>query len=123
MIYYIILTFTTHLQACRPNLFKRAMKRYNVTWWAYPFPMTVVAIAATEYAEEVRAKEADVLMLGLSALSVVVTFLLLLFTFFNTRLIILSAHPHPHQHLPTTTHCLKEGTASTAALAGLAVSN
>ena len=99
------------------------MKRYNVTWWAYPFPITVVAIAATEYAEEVGATEADVLMLGLSALSMVVTFLLLLFTFFNTRLTILSPHHHQH-HLPTTTHTLKDGTASTAtALAGLAVPN
>ncbi|KAG1347056.1 S-type anion channel SLAH1 [Cocos nucifera] len=37
----------------RPALFRRSMRRFNVAWWAYSFPLTVLALAATEYAQEV----------------------------------------------------------------------
>ncbi|KMT20652.1 hypothetical protein BVRB_1g006290 isoform A [Beta vulgaris subsp. vulgaris] len=96
---------------CRPLLFKRAMRRFNVTWWAYPFPITVLAIAATEYAEEVKGKLADVLMLFLASLSMLVTFILVILTLFNSQMLlpdndpILSTNaisPMP-DNLPTTT--------------------
>uniref|UniRef100_A0ACD5VHM7 Uncharacterized protein n=1 Tax=Avena sativa TaxID=4498 RepID=A0ACD5VHM7_AVESA len=69
----------------RPTLFKRAMRRFSVAWWAYSFPLTVLALAATEYAEEVReAPGANVLMLALAVLSVVVTLALMVFTAIRT---------------------------------------
>ncbi|KAF3335552.1 S-type anion channel SLAH1-like protein [Carex littledalei] len=36
----------------RPTLFKRSMRKFSVAWWAYSFPLTVLALAATEYAQE-----------------------------------------------------------------------
>ncbi|XP_050880964.1 S-type anion channel SLAH1 [Lathyrus oleraceus] len=36
---------------CRPALFKRSMAKFNVAWWAYSFPVTVLALASTEYAQ------------------------------------------------------------------------
>lgn len=82
-----------------------------MTWWAYPFPITVLAIAATEYAEEVKGKLADVLMLFLASLSMLVTFILVILTLFNSQMLlpdndpILSTNaisPMP-DNLPTTT--------------------
>lgn len=74
--------------ACRPLLFKKAMRRFNVTWWAYSFPITILAIAATEYAEEVKGKFADVLMLSLASLSMLVTLILVLLTLFNSKMLL-----------------------------------
>ena len=56
------------------------MKRFSVAWWAYSFPLTVLALAATEYAQEVKAEMANLLMLVLSVLSVLVTLVLMVFT-------------------------------------------
>ncbi|XP_010916110.1 S-type anion channel SLAH1 isoform X1 [Elaeis guineensis] len=64
----------------RPALFKRSMRRFSVAWWAYSFPLTILALAATEYAQEVKAEMANLLMLVLSVLSVVVTLILMVFT-------------------------------------------
>uniref|UniRef100_J3M5E2 Uncharacterized protein n=2 Tax=Oryza brachyantha TaxID=4533 RepID=J3M5E2_ORYBR len=58
----------------RPALFRRAMRRFSVAWWAFPFPVTVLAAAAAEYARAVDGGRAAVaLVLVLSALSVAVT--------------------------------------------------
>uniref|UniRef100_A0A0E0HE22 Uncharacterized protein n=1 Tax=Oryza nivara TaxID=4536 RepID=A0A0E0HE22_ORYNI len=57
----------------RPTLFRRAMRRFSVAWWAFPFPLTALAVASVEYAREVEDHAAVVLVLVLSALSVVVT--------------------------------------------------
>uniref|UniRef100_A0A803MSK6 Uncharacterized protein n=1 Tax=Chenopodium quinoa TaxID=63459 RepID=A0A803MSK6_CHEQI len=86
------------------------MRRFNVTWWAYSFPITVLAIAATEYAEEVKGKLADVLMLVLASLSMLVTFSLVILTLlFNSKMLLpdndpfvssSAVTPVPH-HLPT----------------------
>ncbi|XP_008775461.2 S-type anion channel SLAH1-like [Phoenix dactylifera] len=68
----------------RPALFRRSMRRFNVAWWAYSFPLTMLALAAAEYAQEVKGSVSDALMLVLSVLSVLVTVLLLVFTFLKT---------------------------------------
>ncbi|XP_062208269.1 S-type anion channel SLAH1-like [Phragmites australis] len=68
----------------RPTLFKRAMRRFSVAWWAYSFPLTVLALAAAEYAREVREAAANVLMLALAVLSVAVTLALMVFTALRT---------------------------------------
>lgn len=108
----------------RPLLFKKAMKRFNVTWWAYPFPITMLALAATQYAEEVKAKLANLLMLILVSLSMLITLILVLLTLFNSKMLlpdndpILSASsninsavsPIPADNiLPTTTTNIKQG--------------
>jgi tellurite resistance protein TehA-like permease len=71
-------------QVSRPTLFKRAMRRFSVAWWAYSFPLTVLALAAAEYAQGVGEPAANVLMLALAVLSVVVTLALMVFTAFRT---------------------------------------
>lgn len=56
------------------------MRRFNVAWWAYSFPLTVLALAATEYAQEVEGGVSNALMLVLAVLSVLVTVALIVFT-------------------------------------------
>ncbi|KAM6572634.1 hypothetical protein CsatA_016714 [Cannabis sativa] len=53
----------------RPTLFKKSMRKFNVAWWAYSFPLTLLALAATEYGEEVKSGISDALMLVLLVLS------------------------------------------------------
>lgn len=74
-------------QVSRPALFKKSIKKFNVAWWAYSFPLTVLALAATEYAQEVSGGVAHAMMLVLSALSVLVSFLLMVFTALNTNIL------------------------------------
>ncbi|KAJ4788693.1 S-type anion channel SLAH1 [Rhynchospora pubera] len=69
----------------RPALFKRSMRRFSVAWWAYSFPLTILALAATEYAQDVKGVIPNVLMLVLSVLSVVVTLALMVFTALKTN--------------------------------------
>ncbi|GFS34990.1 SLAC1 homologue 1 [Actinidia rufa] len=72
----------------RPTLFKKSMKKFNLAWWAYSFPLTALAIASTEYAQEVKSSTAHLLMLVLSTLSVVVSLILMVFTAFNTNTVL-----------------------------------
>ncbi|KAL5221765.1 hypothetical protein ABZP36_026478 [Zizania latifolia] len=69
----------------RPTLFRRAMRRFSVAWWAYSFPLTLLALAAAEYAQEVREAAASALMLALAVLSVAVTLALMVFTALRTN--------------------------------------
>ncbi|KAJ6833381.1 putative S-type anion channel SLAH1 [Iris pallida] len=92
----------------RPALFKRSMRRFNVAWWAYSFPLTILALAATRYAQEVKGRVANVLMLVLSVLSVVVTLILMVFTALKTNDILPMMTPLLHhccqvRHLSSTT--------------------
>ncbi|XP_010927097.1 S-type anion channel SLAH1-like [Elaeis guineensis] len=82
----------------RPALFRRSMRRFNVAWWAYSFPLTVLALAATEYAQEVKGFISDALMLVLSVLSALVTLALLVFTFLKTRDLL----PHDDPFAPSS---------------------
>ena len=80
-------------QVFRPNLFKKSMRRFNVAWWAYSFPLTVLALASTEYAQEVKGSIAHILMLLLLAISVLVLLGLMVFTLFNTKMILSDNDP------------------------------
>ncbi|CAK9186486.1 unnamed protein product [Ilex paraguariensis] len=71
---------------CRPALFKKSMRRYNVAWWAYSFPITVLALASTKYAQQVNGWVAQAITFILSALSVLVAAGLLVFTALNTKI-------------------------------------
>lgn len=57
-----------------------------MAWWAYSFPLTVLALAATEYAQVVNGGVAHALMLMLSILSVLVSLLLMVVTALNTNM-------------------------------------
>ncbi|XP_060190139.1 S-type anion channel SLAH1-like [Lycium barbarum] len=57
---------------CRPAIFKKSMRKFNVAWWAYSFPLTFLALASAQYAHQVKGHVASGLMLLLSALSVLV---------------------------------------------------
>lgn len=70
-------------QACRPALFKKAMRKFNVAWWAYSFPLTFLALAAAAYAKEVKGIVASGLVLVLSVISVLIFICLLLSSAFN----------------------------------------
>ncbi|XP_057962091.1 S-type anion channel SLAH1-like [Malania oleifera] len=70
--------------ACRPALFKKSMRRFSIVWWAYSFPLSFLALASAEYAQEVRGYTAIGLTLALSVLSAVVFYGLILFTAFRT---------------------------------------
>ncbi|KAJ6838710.1 putative S-type anion channel SLAH1 [Iris pallida] len=85
----------------RPALFKRSMRRFNVAWWAYSFPLTILALAATRYAQEVKGGVANVLMLVLSVLSVVVTLILMVFTALKTNDILPHDDPFASSLLPS----------------------
>ena len=84
------------MQVSRPALFKRAMRRFSVAWWAYSFPLSVLALASAEYAQEVRHPAANGLMLVLTVLSVTVTLALILFTALRTADLL--PHDDPFDH-------------------------
>ncbi|XP_027356980.1 S-type anion channel SLAH4-like [Abrus precatorius] len=87
MLFFLSLFLFASL-VCRPALFKRSMRRFNVAWWAYSFPVTVLAMASTDYAQEVKGTISHVLMLLLLSLSVLVSLALSLFTLFNSRMLL-----------------------------------
>ncbi|WMV17961.1 hypothetical protein MTR67_011346 [Solanum verrucosum] len=71
MLFFLSLFLFTSL-ICRPTLFKKSMRKFNVAWWAYSFPLTFLALASAQYAHQVEGHVANGLMLLLSALSVLV---------------------------------------------------
>ncbi|KAJ7966825.1 S-type anion channel like [Quillaja saponaria] len=87
MLFFLSLFLFTSL-VFRPTLFKRAMRRFNVAWWAYSFPLTVLAMASTQYAQEVNGSMAHILMLLLLALSVLVSLALIVFTLINSNMLL-----------------------------------
>ncbi|KAL4581342.1 hypothetical protein LXL04_017556 [Taraxacum kok-saghyz] len=84
MLFYLSLFLFLSL-ITRPNLFKKSMKKFNMVWWAYSYPLTVLALASTEYAQETKSSIAHLLMLLLSALSVMVSIVLMVYTALNTN--------------------------------------
>ncbi|MFS7995227.1 putative transporter protein SLAC1/Mae1/ Ssu1/TehA [Helianthus anomalus] len=83
--YKLRYTFSNNnFHVSRPNLFKKSMKKFNVVWWAYSYPLTVLALASTEYAQEMKTGVAHLLMIILSGLSVLVSFILMVYTALNT---------------------------------------
>lgn len=79
----IDLCYGWFLQACRPSLFKKSMRQFNVAWWAYSFPLTLLAMAATEYSGDVKCHVATLLMLLLSVVSILVFLGLMMLTATN----------------------------------------
>lgn len=82
-----------HKQICRPNLFRRSMRRFNVAWWDYSFPITSFALVSTDYAEEVKGTFSHILMLLLLALSVLVSLALTMFTLLNFNMLLVDIYP------------------------------
>ncbi|GJU00411.1 C4-dicarboxylate transporter [Tanacetum coccineum] len=87
MLFYLSLFLFISLVS-RPRLFKKSMKKFNVVWWAYSYPLTVLALASTEYAQEMKSSVAHLLMLILSGLSVLVSFILMVYTALNTNILL-----------------------------------
>jgi len=56
------------------------MKKFNVAWWAYSFPLTALALASVEYAHEVKGIMAHAIMFVLSSISVLVSLILVIIT-------------------------------------------
>lgn len=87
------------------------MRRFNVAWWAYSFPLTVLALASAEYAQEVKGIISHVLMLFLSAFSVLVFIGLAAFTLLNSKML-LPDHDDPiadiFNRLPTVAPTIRE---------------
>lgn len=64
------------------------MRRFNVAWWAYSFPITALALVSADYAQEVKGTFSHILMLFLLALSVLVSLALTLFTLLNSKMLL-----------------------------------
>ncbi|KAH6796298.1 hypothetical protein C2S51_037284 [Perilla frutescens var. frutescens] len=98
MLFFLSLFLFASLM-CRPALFKKAMRKFNVAWWAYSYPITTLALASTRYAQEVNDGVAHAIRLFLSAFSVLVLFALLLFTAFHPKLLLSEDAPTlPHYY-------------------------
>ncbi|GAB2231594.1 hypothetical protein Droror1_Dr00010603 [Drosera rotundifolia] len=82
MLFSLSLFLFTSL-VCRPNIFKKSMRKFNVAWWAYSFPLTFLALASAEYAQEVKGDVAPILTIALSGFSGLVFQGLMLFTVLN----------------------------------------
>ncbi|KAI3789482.1 hypothetical protein L2E82_02279 [Cichorium intybus] len=87
MLFYLSLFLFLSLVS-RPYLFKKSMEKFNVVWWAYSYPLTVLALASTEYAQEMKSNIAHLLMLILSGLSVSVSCVLMVYTALNTNILL-----------------------------------
>ncbi|KAF5746082.1 hypothetical protein HS088_TW06G00247 [Tripterygium wilfordii] len=77
----------------RPILFKKSMRRFNVAWWAYSFPLTILALVTVQYAQEVKGSLAHAIMLALLALSVIMCLALMLFTAINSNMLLPEKDP------------------------------
>ncbi|CAH8355408.1 unnamed protein product [Eruca vesicaria subsp. sativa] len=70
---------------CRPNLFKKAMKRFNVAWWAYSFPITFLALDSVQYAQDVKDQVTSGMMLIFSSISVLIFLGMMVLTAANSN--------------------------------------
>uniref|UniRef100_M0ZWD9 Inner membrane transport protein n=2 Tax=Solanum TaxID=4107 RepID=M0ZWD9_SOLTU len=69
------------------------MRKFNVAWWAYSYPVTLLALASTRYAKEVKGKVPHTIMLTLSSLSVLVVIALLLSTALYSKILLRDDDP------------------------------
>ncbi|KAE8690346.1 S-type anion channel SLAH1 [Hibiscus syriacus] len=90
---------------CRPTMFKRSMRRFSVAWWAYSFPLSVLALASMEYAEEVKGDIPQIIMLLLLAFSVLVSICLVVFTLLNSKIQIFPVCFDPISSLVSRAKC------------------
>ncbi|KAK7348417.1 hypothetical protein VNO80_22973 [Phaseolus coccineus] len=75
-------------QACRPAMFKKSMKRFNVTWWLYSFPLTFLGLACAQYAEDVKSDMASWLMLVICMVSVLIFIGLMIVTVLKIEMLL-----------------------------------
>ncbi|KAM7274807.1 hypothetical protein ACFE04_016673 [Oxalis oulophora] len=75
----------------RPSLFRKSMRKFSVAWWAYCFPLSVLAMASAAYAQQVKGDIAHTIMLVLSGFSVLISLILIVFTAINSNLILLES--------------------------------
>lgn len=61
------------------------MKRFNVAWWAYSFPVTFLALNSVQYAQEVKDHVASGLMLIFTSISVLIFLGVMLLTAANSN--------------------------------------
>ncbi|XP_016477607.1 S-type anion channel SLAH4-like [Nicotiana tabacum] len=99
MLFFLSLFLFTSL-ICRPTLFKKSMRKFNVAWWAYSYPVTLLALASTRYAKEVKGKVPHTIMLILSSLSVLVIIALLLSTALYSKMLLPDEDPSLTAKLP-----------------------
>ncbi|KAL6506726.1 hypothetical protein OROHE_022558 [Orobanche hederae] len=99
---------------CRPSLFKKAMRRFSIAWWAYSYTITMLALASVRYEQEVRGGVPRVISLSLSVLSVLVVFGLLLSTASNHELLLPDDDPILITSLPNDSSDIKAVTILTA---------
>ncbi|KAK1368343.1 S-type anion channel SLAH1 [Heracleum sosnowskyi] len=92
MLFFLSLFLFTSL-ASRPALFKKAMKKFNVAWWAYSFPLTFLAMASSAYAQEVKGIAASGLVFILTVLSVFIFICLLLSSALNIDMLLRGSDP------------------------------
>ncbi|XP_010430269.1 PREDICTED: S-type anion channel SLAH1-like [Camelina sativa] len=77
---------------CRPNLFKKSMKKFNVAWWAYSFPVTFLALDTVQYAQEVKDSIGSGLMLIFSSISVLIFLCMMVLTAANSNRLLRRDH-------------------------------
>ncbi|KAL2926987.1 S-type anion channel SLAH1 [Bienertia sinuspersici] len=77
----------------RPILFKKSMRKFNIAWWAYSFPLNMLALASAEYAQEVKGHTAAAVMLIISGLSFIVFIGLMLSTLLNVAKLLCENDP------------------------------
>ncbi|OIT21549.1 PREDICTED: S-type anion channel SLAH4-like [Nicotiana attenuata] len=99
MLFFFSLFLFTSL-ICRPTLFKKSMRKFNVAWWAYSYPVTLLALASTRYAKEVKGKVPHTIMLILSSLSILVIIALLLSTALYSKMLLPDEDPSLTAKLP-----------------------
>ena len=74
-------------------------------WWAHSFPLTVVALASRDHAEEVKGRIANALMLLLSGLAILASLSSSVSTVLNSKLLLHDNDPISStllDQLPTT---------------------
>ncbi|KAL1216875.1 S-type anion channel SLAH1 [Cardamine amara subsp. amara] len=76
----------------RPNLFKKSMKRFNVAWWAYSFPLTFLALDSVQYAKEVDDQIGSGFMLIFSSISVLIFLGMMVLTASNSNRLLRRDH-------------------------------
>lgn len=65
-----------------------------MAWWGYSFPVTVLALASVEYAEEVKLVTAHAMMIVLAVFSFLLCFVLIIVTAFHSNMLLPDSDSH-----------------------------
>ncbi|KAI4319856.1 hypothetical protein MLD38_033406 [Melastoma candidum] len=96
MLFYLSLFLLTSLIS-RPALFRKSMKKFSLAWWAYSFPLTVLALASAQYTGTVEGLPSRVLKHALSSISIIVFIVLTVLTGINNNSLFLPANKDAKQ--------------------------